>query len=176
MESLVGSLIGPYCITRPVGHGGLGSVFEATHQQIGRRVAIKILRSEHARDQEAVTRLFNEARAVNRIEHPGLVQIFDCDRLPDGRAYLVMEFLQGPTLTERLDSCGGKLPELDALRITHQLASILAITHAGGIIHRDLKSKNMSREIQKIRDGERLGNRRKNGGLAVVADGGADGF
>jgi serine/threonine-protein kinase len=134
---MVGTLIGPYRITRQIGEGGIGSVFEATHQQIGRRVAIKILRAEHAREKETVTRLFNEARAVNRIEHPGLVQIFDCDQLPDGRAYLVMEFLQGETLTQRIKRGGGKLPEVDALRIAYQLASILTATHAAGIVHRD---------------------------------------
>ena len=143
MDSTVGTLIGPYRVTRPIGHGGMGSVFEATHQQIGRRVAIKILLQEHARDKETVTRLFNEARAVNRIEHPGLVQIFDSDQLPDGRAYLVMEFLQGETLTQRLKSAGGKLTGIDSVRIAHQLSSILTATHAGNIVHRDLKPSNI---------------------------------
>jgi serine/threonine-protein kinase len=141
---MAGTAIGPYRLTQPIGHGGMGSVYEATHLQIGRRVAIKVLRAEHARDKESVARLFNEARAVSRIEHPGLVQIYDCDQLSDGRAYLVMEFLHGETLTQRLKRNGGRLPFLDALRIGYQLASILEATHAGGIIHRDIKPSNVS--------------------------------
>jgi serine/threonine protein kinase len=143
MDPIVGTQIGQYRVNRPVGNGGIGSVFEATHQQIGRRVAIKVLRAEHARNQETVTRLFNEARAVNRVEHPGLVQIFDCDYLPDGRAYLVMEFLQGETLTQRMSGSGGRLGSTTALRIAYQLASILAATHSANIVHRDLKPGNI---------------------------------
>ncbi|HNN91981.1 MAG TPA: protein kinase [Pseudomonadota bacterium] len=143
MDPIVGTQIGQYRVGRPVGAGGIGSVFEATHQQIGRRVAIKVLRAEHARNQETVTRLFNEARAVNRVEHPGLVQIFDCDYLPDGRAYLVMEFLQGETLTQRLTASGGRFGIATALRIAYQLASILAATHSASIVHRDLKPGNI---------------------------------
>ncbi len=139
MDSLVGTSIGPYTVTKLLGQGGMGSVFEAVHQQIGRHVAIKILRAEHARDKETVRRLFNEARAVNRIAHPGLVQIFDCDMLPNGMAYLVMELLIGETLSERLMRRGRRLPELEAMRIVFQLASILDLTHKGGIVHRDLK-------------------------------------
>ena len=143
MDPIVGTQIGQYRVNRPIGNGGIGSVFEATHQQIGRRVAIKVLRAEHARNQETVTRLFNEARAVNRVEHPGLVQIFDCDYLPDGRAYLVMEYLQGETLTQRMTGSGGRLGSTTALRIAYQLASILAATHSANIVHRDLKPGNI---------------------------------
>ncbi|MBL9007272.1 MAG: serine/threonine protein kinase [Myxococcales bacterium] len=139
MDPIVGTQIGQYRVNRPIGNGGIGSVFEATHQQIGRRVAIKVLRAEHARNQETVTRLFNEARAVNRVEHPGLVQIFDCDYLPDGRAYLVMEYLHGETLTQRMAGSGGRLGSTTALRIAYQLASILAATHGANIVHRDPK-------------------------------------
>ncbi len=143
MDPIVGTQIGQYRVNRPIGNGGIGSVFEATHQQIGRRVAIKVLRAEHARNQETVTRLFNEARAVNRVEHPGLVQIFDCDYLPDGRAYLVMEYLHGETLTQRMAGSGGRLGSTTALRIAYQLASILAATHSANIVHRDLKPGNI---------------------------------
>ena len=143
MDPIVGTQIGQYRVGRPVGAGGIGSVFEATHQQIGRRVAIKVLRAEHARNQETVTRLFNEARAVNRVEHPGLVQIFDCDYLPDGRAYLVMEFLQGETLSARLRRYRSPMSEPEARRISWQLASALAAAHKKSIVHRDLKPGNI---------------------------------
>lgn len=143
MDPIVGTQLGQYRVNRPIGNGGIGSVFEATHQQIGRRVAIKVLRAEHARNQETVARLFNEARAVNRVEHPGLVQIFDCDYLPDGRAYLVMEYLHGETLTQRLTGSGERLGSTTALRIAYQLASILAATHSANIVHRDLKPGNI---------------------------------
>ena len=70
---MVGTHIGVYKITHLLGEGGMGTVYEAVHEQLGKRVAIKVLRSDMARNSEGLTRFFNEARAVNLIEHPGLV-------------------------------------------------------------------------------------------------------
>ena len=139
MQDTVGTIIGPYRVTRPIGHGGMGSVFEATHQQIGRRVAIKILLQEHARDKETVTRLFNEARAVNRIEHPGLVQISDYGQLPDGMAYIVMEYLKGETLGQRLKRASGRMGASEVIRLGRQICTAIAAAHDKDIVHRDLK-------------------------------------
>src|SRR4051794_9158945 len=96
------STVGPYKILRKVGEGGMGTVFEAMHQSIERRVAIKLLHPEFAQNAEVTARFFNEARAVNLIEHPSLVQISDLGQLPDGTAFLVMEMLHGETLSARI--------------------------------------------------------------------------
>lgn len=141
--AVIGSQIGPYRIVRPVGQGGMGAVYEANHQQLGRRVAIKVLLPTFATHPEVVARFFNEARAVNVIDHPGLVQITEFGQLPDGSAYLVMEYLQGETLGSRLKKNNKRLSEPAALRLTWQLASILAATHDKGIVHRDIKPGNI---------------------------------
>ncbi|HNN93239.1 MAG TPA: protein kinase [Pseudomonadota bacterium] len=141
--SLVGTQIGPYQLTRVIGEGGMGSVFEAVHKALGRRVAIKVMKAVYAADPESLTRLFNEARAVNLIDHPGLVQISEFGELPDGCAYLVMELLRGDTLTTRLRRSGGRLAEKSALAVASQLASVLAAAHEKEIVHRDLKPSNV---------------------------------
>ncbi len=95
--------------------------------------------AEYASNTEAINRLFNEARAVNVIEHPALVQISDCGQLPDGCAYLVMEYLNGEALNLRLRRLGGSLSEPQVLSIALQLSSVLLAAHEKGIVHRDLK-------------------------------------
>ena len=126
-----------------LGKGGMGAVYEAIQEPIERRVAIKILHGRYAQEPEIATRFLNEARAVNIVEHPGIVQISDYGQLPSGVAYLVMEHLKGDTLTQRLKKGGGKIPQPEALRITRQIASALAAAHAKNIVHRDLKPDNV---------------------------------
>ena len=140
---MVGTKIGVYTITHLLGEGGMGTVYEAVHEQLGKRVAIKILHPEMARNSEGLTRFFNEARAVNLIEHPGIVQIFEFGQLPNGSAYLVMEHLHGETLSKRLKD-HPQLPEPEALYLCYQLAAILAAVHERGIVHRDLKPSNVA--------------------------------
>lgn len=139
---MVGTRIGAYSIVRELGAGGMGTVYEALHVQLGRRVALKVLKAEVASSPEMLTRFFNEARAVNHVEHPGLVQISDFGSLPDGSPYLVMELLRGETLAARL-LARGRLTEPEALPIVGQLASILAAAHDKGIVHRDVKPSNV---------------------------------
>lgn len=138
----VGQLIGNYKIVRRIGAGGMGEVYEAIHQQIGTRAAIKVLLPTHSQNAEMLNRFFNEARAVNIVGHPGLVRIFECGRLPDGAAYIVMEFLEGESLRARLRRVGGRLDGSSFL-IARQIANALAATHAKKIIHRDLKPDNL---------------------------------
>ena len=121
----------------------MGAVYEAIQEPIERRVAIKILHGRYAQEQEIATRFFNEARAVNIVDHPGIVQISDYGRLPSGVAYLVMEYLKGETLTARMKRSGGKLPQPEAMRLSRQIAAALAAAHEKGIIHRDLKPDNV---------------------------------
>src|SRR5262245_614299 len=96
--------IGPYRILRPLGEGGMGAVYEAINESIERRVAVKVLHPEYACRPDVVNRFFNEARAVNRIEHPNIVQVSECGQTDDGTVYLVMEFLRGETLGGRLET------------------------------------------------------------------------
>lgn len=138
--------IGPYRIIRPLSEGGMGVVYEAIQAHIERRVALKILLPQHATNHETLQRFFNEARAVNLIEHPSIVQISDYGQQPDGTAYLVMEYLRGEALSDRLDrthGAGRRLPLEDALLITAQIAGALAAAHAKSVIHRDLKPSNV---------------------------------
>lgn len=135
--------IGPYRTVRKIGEGGMGAVFEALHETIQRRVAIKVLHPEYAGSPEMATRFINEARAVNIVEHPGLVQVSDYGQLPDGTAYIVMEYLKGETLAQRLEKSGGTLSLPDVVHLAWQLADSLAAAHDKGIIHRDLKPQNI---------------------------------
>ena len=134
--------IGPYRIVRQLGEGGMGVVYEAVNDAIERRVAIKVLHAEYAKDKETASRFFDEARAVNRIEHPSLVQVSDYGRTTDDTAYLVMEFLRGESLAQRLDKthAAGKRIELsEVIRIAWQTADALRAAHEKSIVHRDLK-------------------------------------
>ena len=128
--------LGPYRLLRKLSQGGMGVVYECVHEAIERRVAVKVLNADYTRNAEAVTRFFNEARAVNRIDHPGLVQIFDHGQLPDGTAYIVMEFLKGETMGKRVRR-RDVLSLHQLLRLIRQVAETLAAAHEKGIVHRD---------------------------------------
>ena len=90
--------------------GGMGAVYEAVHETIGRRAAVKFLNAPLARHAATSTRFFNEARAVSLVEHPGLVQIYDSGQLPDGTAYIIMELIRGETVADRLKREGACRP------------------------------------------------------------------
>ena len=135
--------IGPYRVVREIGRGGMGAVFEAVHPQIERRVGIKVLHPQYAKNEQLVTRFFNEARAVNIVNHPSVVQISEFAQLPDGTAYIVMEYLEGESLGARMKRSGGRLTLAESLRLCRQIAAALAAAHAKGIIHRDLKPDNV---------------------------------
>src|SRR5258706_960878 len=116
----------------------MGEVFLAEQTSIGTKVAIKMLRSEVSSDTDHVQRFFNEARAVSKIQHAGIVKIFDVGYTGAGQAYLVMEFLDGEMLAKRIAD-RGPLP-LDMLSdFGKQIASVLGATHGAGITHRDLQ-------------------------------------
>ncbi len=139
--SLVGRRIGGYRVVRLLGQGGMGEVYEAAHDHLGQRAVVKILRSELSHSQRYVQRFFTEARAASLAQHPGMVKVFDFGQLPDRTLYLLMEFLAGETLADRI--ARGPLDEPTALRLTRQLASTVAAAHACGIVHRDLKPANI---------------------------------
>ena len=128
--------IGHYRVLRQLGEGGMGVVYEAVRDDIGIRAAVKVLRPEFARNMEISTRFFNEARAANMIQHPGIVKVFDYGHLPTGEAYLAMELLEGESLRQRLEQ-RSRLNEADSMRIARQIAAALASAHAKNIVHRD---------------------------------------
>ena len=132
-----GSQLGDYQIVRLIGRGGMGAVYEAHNPTIKRRVAIKQLLPEFTKRDDVVRRFHNEAVAVNAINHPGVVQVSEVGKAPDGSLYLVMEFLEGETLADRLLRSGNKLTEEVAVTISWQLAGVLAAAHTKSIIHRE---------------------------------------
>ncbi len=132
-----------YRIVRKLGSGAMGTVYEAEHLKLARRVAIKVVRPEHARDPALEARFVNEARALARVRHPSIVLIFEFGVLPDGTAYLVMEYLQGENLEARWQKQQRTATPLTELPLVHQLAQALALLHSRGVVHRDLKPANV---------------------------------
>ncbi len=139
---MVGESIGSFEIVSQLGQGGMGVVYLAQHKRIARKVAIKVLLPQLSHDVEIVERFFTEARATSMIRHPGLVEISDCDVLPNGSAYIVMELLEGESLGNHLAS-QGRLPVARALIAARNIADALAAAHAQNIVHRDLKPDNV---------------------------------
>jgi len=139
---LIGQTLGKYRITRLIGSGGMGAVFEASHESINQRVAVKVLHAKLTADPEAVQRFMKEAKTTSMVHHVGLVRVFDFGQLPDGAAYMMMEYLEGESLRARLATVS-KLEVVDSLRITRQIAAALAAAHEKGIVHRDLKPENV---------------------------------
>jgi serine/threonine-protein kinase len=136
-----GSVLGAYRLSALVGAGAMSVIYAAEHVRLGRRVAIKLLRREFTADPAAVRRFFQEARAVNQIRHPHIVEVTDFVEEPGGDNYTVMELLEGESLAELL-ARHGPLPPWRAARIGAQIARALSAVHAAGIVHRDLKTEN----------------------------------
>jgi serine/threonine-protein kinase len=138
----VGSVIaGTYKIEALLGRGGMGAVFLASHQRLaGKQVAIKILHTE-VEDTDVVARFKREAEIAARLNHPNIVGVIDYNIAPDGTPYLVLDYLQGETLAQRI--ARGPLPLDQVVSIVRQVGSALAAAHRGGIVHRDLKPQNI---------------------------------
>ncbi|MER2561688.1 MAG: serine/threonine-protein kinase [Myxococcaceae bacterium] len=139
----VGSTIGDHRIVKKLGEGAMGAVFEGVHGLIGKRVAIKVLKNHGEEGRIAAKRLLEEARAVNAIDHRGVVDIFDAGLLADGRPYLVMELLVGRSLHEEVKRSKGGLPMRLVLHVLKGVLEALVAAHAAGVIHRDLKASNV---------------------------------
>jgi eukaryotic-like serine/threonine-protein kinase len=137
-----GTMVGAYRVDYALGAGGMGTVYAAEEPTIGKRAAIKVLRRALADDPAIAARFEREARAVNEIGHPGIVDVFAFGRLPDGRPYLVMSLLKGRSLRDELGRCPRQTPA-EAWRIARAVAEAVAAAHEAGIIHRDLKPDNV---------------------------------
>jgi serine/threonine protein kinase len=136
------TLLGKYLLSRRIGKGGMGEVWEAEHALTGRRVAVKILGQAHLGNAKIVARFGREARAASAVHHPGIVEILDQDVTPAGEPFLVMEFLEGESLGERIKR-KGKLGEDELVAISVPLLDALHVAHLAGVVHRDLKPDNV---------------------------------
>ncbi|MGE5182830.1 MAG: serine/threonine-protein kinase, partial [Acidobacteriota bacterium] len=152
-----GRVLGNYRLLRQLGEGGVGAVYEAEHVVLGRKRAIKVLHPDAVTD-ELVVRFFNEARAVNEIRHPNIIDIEDFVTTEHGEHFLVMELLEGEELRSVLHR-EIRLAPARVVAIGEQIASALAAVHGVGIIHRDLKPENIfltkdadGRELAKLLD------------------------
>ncbi|MBL8923967.1 MAG: serine/threonine protein kinase [Myxococcaceae bacterium] len=149
--ALIGRKLGDYRVDSVLGVGGMGIVFKGQQPLIKKAVAIKVLKRQLASEQSWASRLLDEARAANAIHHPGVVTTIAFGQAPDGRPYLVMDYLEGESLQTRLAS-RGKLPAVEALRLLADLLAPLEAAHAAGVIHRDLKPGNVF--LQRLPDGK----------------------
>ncbi|HEY1816126.1 MAG TPA: protein kinase [Kofleriaceae bacterium] len=138
---MIDEVVKGFRITAQLGRGGMGEVWVAEQPLVKTRVAIKLLLADVSTDSQQVQRFFNEAVAASKIKHAGIVKIFDVG-FHAGRAFLIMELLEGEPLSARLRRIG-RLPTTELLEIVRQLASVLAATHVAGITHRDLKPDNV---------------------------------
>lgn len=141
-DPLIGLQVGEYRILEPIGEGGMGVVYRGMHPVIKKRVAIKVIKPAHASDESQVKRLVAEAEAVNAIGHRAIIDIFSLGALPDGRPYIIMEYLDGEPLDVWLGR-QGRPPLSVALELLVEMCGPLAAAHRAGVIHRDLKPSNI---------------------------------
>ncbi len=143
---LAGRKIGPYRIVDEIGKGGMGVVYRGRDTVLDRDVAIKVLPSHLGQDDEFMKRFVREARAAAKVDHPSIVQVYQCGRmateLGDGPLFIAMQYIDGEALSEMI-AREGHLDPLRALEITAQVTEALGAAHAAGLIHRDIKSSNI---------------------------------
>jgi len=137
---MIGKTLGNFECTALLGKGGMGEVYKAKDQKLGRDVAIKVLPEEFARDSERVARFQREAKLLASLNHPNIAAIYGLEE-SDGTNFLVMELVEGNTLDDRIKS--GSIPVEEALKLALQITEALEAAHEKGVIHRDLKPANI---------------------------------
>jgi eukaryotic-like serine/threonine-protein kinase len=138
-----GTIVGSYRIERLIAEGGMGSVYEAVHAVLPRRVAIKVVHRHLLDSWSARERLFQEARILEALDHAGLVRLYDAGLLGDeSRPWLAMELLDGVTLAQCI-TVHGKMAPLEVVEVLDQVAAALDTAHQIGVVHRDLKPENV---------------------------------
>jgi serine/threonine-protein kinase len=149
-EALLGKKLGEYRVDSVLGEGGMGIVFKGEQLLIKKTVAIKVLKRALAAESSFASRLLDEARAVNAIHHPAIIDAFGFGQTPDGRPYIVMEFVQGEPLDARLAAKGTQSVE-ETLKLLLAVLAPLEAAHSARVIHRDLKPSNVF--LQRLPDG-----------------------
>lgn len=149
-SSLTGRHVGRYRIGKHLASGGMGAVYEVVQDSIGHRAAMKVLSSGLTSDpkhKKYVDRFLDEARAVNLINHPGVLQIFDFGEMEDHNVYILMEFIEGKSLADFLSQfrqgTAKRMALVQIVRIMRQVASVLSVAHEKGVLHRDIKPSNV---------------------------------
>ena len=140
-DPLLGTEVSRYRLEKTLGEGGMGRVYLGVQQAIGSRVAIKVLSEECTRNPELLERFFAEARAVNLIRHENIISVLDLATLPDGRPFIIMEYIEGHTLAHHVRRQVAPLGGV--AQVIGEVLSGLAAAHAIGIVHRDMKPDNV---------------------------------
>lgn len=143
----------PYRALALLGHGGMGEIVVAEHRTLGKQVVVKLLHARFAEDAHLADRLRVEAQALARLSHENLVAVHDLGQTPAGRPYYVMDRLHGQTLRDELAQRGA-LPVVEAVSIARQALAGLAVAHAAGLVHRDVKLDNLF--LCELREGRRI--------------------
>jgi serine/threonine protein kinase len=141
MEEMIGKVVGSYTITGFVGEGGMGNVWEGRHPSIDRRVAIKVLHPQYARNEQVRERFRKEAAMLAKLQHPNIVALYDYVELPD-QLCLVMEYVDGVNLDDLIRKQTGPLPNEKLGPLFKQMLSAIAYAHQNNVIHRDIKPAN----------------------------------
>lgn len=136
------TLAGRYRVEELIGTGGMGSVYVAVQEPLGRKVALKCIRSVLTDDELAVKRFIQEARAISQLQHPNIVTLHDFGQDDDGTLFIAMELLRGESLRQRIERDGPLAPS-ESVVVIRDIARALAHAHAAGIVHRDLKPDNV---------------------------------
>lgn len=145
-NSLIGQTVGRYTVEKHIAQGGMANVYLATDPELERKVALKVMLPELARDKQFVDRFRREAQAVAKLNHPNIVQVYGTDLTRSQQPYIAMQFIDGRSLADilhKLAEKGQTIPLPDVLLMVRQIADALHVSHEAGIVHRDIKPSNI---------------------------------